>query len=179
MDIRFCEPRANFGVAHGRKTQWLAHTIACLHGNQLRLFPKGGNVSSLNQFDTTCRMGQRGKKFRWRILHDTQSQVCQIRIIGYQGKFVPPNPNAGTNLMEEVLIRFKSVGSFPDIPRKLVYETNLPAWVSPYNGSLVADFPKTISTNVYPRIESSGVDGKYYSDIRGKLVPAPTCRLMS
>ncbi len=95
-------------------------------------------------------------------------KFAKFQLLDTKGNIIPPNPNAGTNLMEEVLKDIKSVGSFPDIPRKLVYETNLPAWVSPYNGSLVADFPKTISTNVYPRIESSGVNGKYYSDILGK-----------
>lgn len=95
-------------------------------------------------------------------------KFAKFELRDIHGNVVLPNPNAGTNLLERILKSHTGLLSFPDISRKLVYETNLPSWVSPSSGSLVADFPETISTNVYPRIESSGVAGKIDSDIQGE-----------
>jgi hypothetical protein len=99
-------------------------------------------------------------------------KFAKFQLLDAKGNIIPPNPNSGTSLMEGVLKDINSVGSFPDIAIKFIYETNLPTWASPSNGSLMADYPKTISTNVYPRIESSGVNGKVDSDILGKTYSA-------
>lgn len=96
-------------------------------------------------------------------------KFARFELMDAKGNSIPPNPNAGTNLLERTLKSNTGLISFPDIPRKLVYETNLPAWLAHSSGSLVADFPKTISTNVYPYIESIGFNGKFDSDIRGEI----------
>lgn len=48
---------------------------------------------------------------------------------------VQPKPTAGTNLLG-------NIGAF--------YRTNPPSWALPSAGSLVAEFPKKVSTNVWP-----------------------------
>lgn len=85
-------------------------------------------------------------------------KFARFELLDAKGNVIPPNPNAGTNFLERTLKSKIGLISFPDISisRKLTYETNLPAWVSPVSESLVADFPKTISTNVYPHIECTG-----------------------
>jgi len=96
-------------------------------------------------------------------------KYAKFELLDAQGNVIPPIPHAGINWMELILENQGGLISFPDIGRKLVYQTNLPSWVSLSNGLLVSDFPKTISTNVYPRIEYSRVGGKTYSDIIGKI----------
>lgn len=59
----------------------------------------------------------------------------KFELMDNDGIALRPKPSAGTRL---------------HTTRDLVYPTNLPAWAAPSSGTLVADFPKTISTNVYP-----------------------------
>src|SRR5690242_4266498 len=73
-------------------------------------------------------------------------KFAKFELSDAKGNVIPPNPNAGTNLLLN-LIKSKSLGG---ISQGLAYETNLPTWVSPASGSLVSNFPKTISANVYP-----------------------------
>lgn len=74
-----------------------------------------------------------------------------------RGNLIPPNPNAGTNLLLN-LIKGYGVGS--SFSQKLAYGTNMPTWVSPASSSLVAKFPKTISTKVYPQWQNGGFAGE-------------------
>jgi hypothetical protein len=84
-------------------------------------------------------------------------KFAQFQLADATGNIIPPNPHAGANLLERHING--------DAPRFilgliLVYETNLPAWVSPASGSLVADFPRTISINVYPQFKYGGIVGE-------------------
>jgi len=97
-------------------------------------------------------------------------KFARFELKDIDGNVVSPNSDAGTNLLERVLKGIKSFRSFPDIPCELIYQTNLPAWASPITGSLVASFPKTTSTNMYPRIECSGDAGKFGGDIQGETI---------
>ena len=87
-------------------------------------------------------------------------KFARFELLDAKGNVVPPNPNAGTNLLERTL----NEGDNP----KLIYETNLPAWVAPLSGTLVSNFPKTISTDVYPYFEYSMDAGKIGRQIMGK-----------
>jgi len=82
-------------------------------------------------------------------------KFAQFELRDAKGNVISPNPNAGTNLLEWLIYSDSMRAG-----RKLTYETNLPAWVSPASGSLVANFPKTISTNVYPQFQYGGVAGE-------------------
>lgn len=82
-------------------------------------------------------------------------KFARFELLDAHGNVVPPNPNAGTNLLLRNL-KGRGFSSFGDTPQKLIYKTHLPKWVSPNSGSLVANFPKTISTNVYPHFSSNG-----------------------
>jgi hypothetical protein len=84
-----------------------------------------------------------------------------FELLDAKGNIVPPNPDAGTNLCEITLHGY-------DGGLKLTYETNLPAWVAPLSGSLVAEFPKTILTDVYPYVEYNMASGKIGHDIMGR-----------
>lgn len=94
-------------------------------------------------------------------------KFAKFQLLDAKGNVVPPNPNAGTNLLGRVL-KGRGFISFPDIHCRLVYETNLPVWVSPASGSLVANFPKTISTNVYPHLVCVGTAGVIDDGIAGE-----------
>jgi len=96
-------------------------------------------------------------------------KYARFELMDVHGNAVPPNPDAGTNLLKRTLNSQAGLVSFPDIPRKLVYETNLPNWMSPSNGKLVAEFPKTISSGVYPHIEYGKLSGWAESDILGGI----------
>jgi hypothetical protein len=72
-------------------------------------------------------------------------KFAKIELKDNNGNLITPNPNAGINLLER---NFKESGS-----PKFIYETNLPAWMALLSGSLVSNFPKTISTDVYPYVE--------------------------
>lgn len=88
-------------------------------------------------------------------------KFAKIELKDSRSNLISPNPDAGTNLLERTLDGY-------DGGLKLTYETNLPAWVSPANGSLVAKFPKTISTDVYPYFEYSNGYGKIRHQITGE-----------
>jgi hypothetical protein len=96
-------------------------------------------------------------------------KYAKFELSDAKGNIIPLISHVGINWMELILENQSSLISFPDISRKLVYQTNLPSWVALSNGSLVADFPKAISTNVYPRIEYSRIAGNVYSDIMGEI----------
>jgi hypothetical protein len=81
-------------------------------------------------------------------------KFAKFQLLDAKGNIIPPNPNAGTNLLIKLL---EGESMRPDdLSEKLTYETHLPTWASPTNGSLTANFPKTISTNVYPRFKYGG-----------------------
>ena len=98
-------------------------------------------------------------------------KFAKFELLDAHGNVVPPNPNAGINWMKLIYESHRGLISDFNIHQKdrLVYQDNLPSWVALTNGALVGDFPKTISTNVYPRIESSTDYGTNYSDIRGEI----------
>jgi hypothetical protein len=81
-------------------------------------------------------------------------KFVKLELQDAKGNIVQPNPDAGTNLLLRNLKGgFTSLGG---MSRKLpTYGTLLPAWADPSSGSLVAIFPKTISTNVYPYFENN------------------------
>jgi hypothetical protein len=62
-------------------------------------------------------------------------KFAKFELLDAGGRIIPPKPGAGTDMV-------KAGGIF--------YQTNLPAWAARTAGSLVADFPQTISTNVLP-----------------------------
>jgi hypothetical protein len=83
-------------------------------------------------------------------------KYARFELLDAHGNVVPPNPSAGTNLLLRNL-KGRGFSSFGDSPP--TYETHLPAWASPTSGSLVASFPKTISTNLYPHFKYGGIVG--------------------
>ena len=86
-------------------------------------------------------------------------KFARFELLDARGNVVPPNPNAGTNLLARCL-EGRSFTSVGDISQNPTCETHLPAWASPTSGSLVASFPKTISTNVYPHLKYGGIVGQ-------------------
>jgi len=94
-------------------------------------------------------------------------KFSKFELVDAKGNVIPPNPNAGTNLLIELYNWCQR--SYPTMslapgqsPPKISYENNLPAWASTTSGSLVAKFPKTIATNVYPYQEYTGMIGKIH-----------------
>jgi len=92
-------------------------------------------------------------------------KFAKFELSNSKGEIIPPNPDAGTNLLIKIYNWYER--SAPTIslapgqsPPWVRYETNLPAWVSPTKGSLTASFPKTITAEVYPRQEFTGMIGK-------------------
>jgi len=92
-------------------------------------------------------------------------KFAKFELLDSNGKVIPQNPNVGTNLLIGIYNWYQR--SLPTMslgpnqnPPKILYENNLPAWASPTSGSLVAEFPKTITTNVYPHQEYTGMIGK-------------------
>jgi hypothetical protein len=81
-------------------------------------------------------------------------KFTQFQLLDAKGNVIPPNSNAGTNLLG-------SASSYYD--QKLIYRTDLPAWASPSSGSLVANFPMLISTNLYPHLLDGDMAGKTWS----------------
>ncbi|GEM_PF-2086775 len=65
-------------------------------------------------------------------------KFSQFELKDADGNIIKPKQDAGMNLIK---------GFFPLV----YYHTNLPDWMSPTNGSLTMDFPKNISTDIYPR----------------------------
>ncbi len=98
-------------------------------------------------------------------------KYAKFELLDAKGNVVPPIPHAGINWMKLFLESQSGLKSDFGIHQKdeLVYQDNLPSWVALTNGFLVAEFPKTISTNVYPRILSSTDYKTNYSDIVGKI----------
>jgi hypothetical protein len=96
-------------------------------------------------------------------------KFARFELLDINGNVIPPKPDAGTNLLKRTLNRRGGFVSFPDIARKLEYETNLPKWMSPSDAALIAKFPKTISTNIYPHIEYGKASGWVDSDIVGDI----------
>jgi hypothetical protein len=73
------------------------------------------------------------------------------------GKVVSPNPNAGTNLLGRLL------DGHTGNHIELTYPSLLPAWAAPNTESLVAHFPRTVSTNVYPRSRGGYIAGDIWT----------------
>ena len=96
---------------------------------------------------------------------------AKFELLDANGNVVPPIPRAGINWMKLILECQSSLRSDFGIHQKdaLVYQDNLPSWVALTNGALVGDFPKTVSTNVYPRIKATTDIWTNYSDIVGKI----------
>jgi len=90
-------------------------------------------------------------------------KFAKFELSDAQGNIVTPNTNAGTNLLVRQ-INSNSMGG----GLKLIYETNLPTWMGLLNGSMVAKFPKTISTDVYPYFEYDNGYGKIRRQIMGE-----------
>jgi len=92
-------------------------------------------------------------------------KFAKFELLDAKGNVIPPNPNAETNLLVEIYNWYQrsaptiSLGPNESSP-KILYETNLPSWVAPASGSLTAKFPKTITLNVYPGQEYTGMIGK-------------------
>jgi hypothetical protein len=92
-------------------------------------------------------------------------KFAKFELLDSKGNVIPPNTKAGTNLLIEMYnwnssrVSMMSLGPNQS-PPTVLYETNLPAWVSPASGSLTAKFPKNITTNVYPRQEFTGMIGE-------------------
>ena len=92
-------------------------------------------------------------------------KFAKFELLDSKGNVILPNPNAGTNLLIEIYNWYQSRAPTMSLgpnqsPPRILYENNLPAWVSPASGSLVAKFPKTITTNVYPCQEYTGMIGE-------------------
>ena len=92
-------------------------------------------------------------------------KFAKFELLDAKGNVIPPNPNAGTNLLIEIYNWYQNSAPTMSLgrnqsPPKVLYEKNLPTWVSPASGSFVAKFPKTITTNVYPHQEYTGMIGK-------------------
>jgi hypothetical protein len=62
-------------------------------------------------------------------------KFAKFKLTDSNGLVIPPKPGAGTNLLDTI---------------RVYYRTNPPAWAAPSAGSLVADFPERVSTNVWP-----------------------------
>jgi len=71
-------------------------------------------------------------------------KFAKFELVNPDGMVVQPKPSAGKNLLK---------GRFVD----LYYGTNLPTWMDLSGGSLEANFPEIISTNVYPRVPGSSI----------------------
>jgi len=80
-------------------------------------------------------------------------KFAKFELLDAHGKVVPPNPNAGTNLLERTLENYPA-------KLNLTYEPHRPAWASPSSGSLEANFPPLTTTNVYPRFPYGGIAGE-------------------
>jgi hypothetical protein len=63
----------------------------------------------------------------------------KFELLNLDGIVVQPKPNAGKNLLKWI--------SRDDI---IYCGTNLPAWALPSAGTLIADFPEKVSTNIWP-----------------------------
>jgi hypothetical protein len=87
-------------------------------------------------------------------------KFAKLELRDANGNVIPPNPDAGTNLLFRNL-KGEGFISFPDLKSvPPAYETNLPPWADPSSGSLMANFPKIISANVYPHSEFGYIVGE-------------------
>lgn len=82
-------------------------------------------------------------------------KFARFELLNSNGNIIPPNPAAGKNLFLE---NFKDL-DLGGLGTPFSYKTHLPAWASPLSGSLVANFPRTITTNVYPRYADGEIAG--------------------
>jgi hypothetical protein len=92
-------------------------------------------------------------------------KFAKFELLDYRGNVISPNPNAGTNLLITMYNCYDNAAPTMSLmpgqsPPRISYEAHLPAWVAPLSGSLVANFPKNITTNVYPCQEFTGMIGK-------------------
>ena len=88
-----------------------------------------------------------------RCFFTPNGKFAKFELVDSNGHVIPPKLTAGTNL-------FDSVGVY--------YKTNPPAWAAPYAGSLVADFPEKVSTNVWPLYyKGIGMARSFHIDGRG------------
>lgn len=99
------------------------------------------------------------KNSRDGYLRTPNGKFAKFELLDFKGNIVPLKPTAGTNLLAGIY-------------GQLIYPTNLPAWAAPSGGSLEADFPKIISTNVYPRFPGKFSDRTVAGDIlESRLLP--------
>jgi hypothetical protein len=78
-------------------------------------------------------------------------KFARFELMDANGNVVPPNPTAGRG----ALGKWGNINKYPG--GGLSYETvDPPDWLSLESGSLVASFPTTISTNVYPHFPDTG-----------------------
>jgi hypothetical protein len=87
-------------------------------------------------------------------------KFTKFELLNPNGKIMQPRPNAGTNMLKWY-------------SHDLAYQTNQPAWASPTNGSLVVDFPETVSAEVYPHFESGSIVGDFDFYSGNKFGPMP------
>jgi hypothetical protein len=95
-------------------------------------------------------------------------KFARFELRGADGNVIPPNPDAGTNLLERHLIG-NSVGSSADMTPRLAYLPKLPKWVAPASGSLVADLPRRISSDAFPHLKHSGDSDGLSTIILGEI----------
>jgi hypothetical protein len=135
---------------------------------QLRIYP-------MNQVETNLILriewGSAVKNSGDGYYMTPNGKYAKFELLDAKGNVVPPIPHAGINWMKLFLESQSSLISDFGIHQKnkLVYQDSLPSWVALTNGALVADFPKIVSTNVYPRIKTSTDIWTNYSDIVGKI----------
>ena len=80
-------------------------------------------------------------------------KFAKFELLDANGRVVPPNPKVGTNMLERLMDRGPELTYGPDVPK----------WVSPKSGPLVAGFPRTASTNAYPRFPNGQIAGEIES----------------
>lgn len=70
----------------------------------------------------------------------------QFELLDADGNAVPSNSRFGNDLFVCWITKTAGAGN------GITQGSNLPSWLSLKNGSLVADFPETVLTNIYPRL---------------------------
>lgn len=148
---------------------------------QLRIYPETDSHFVQGHVYTTCtnlmlrvEWGSAVEDLGSDYYMAPNGKFANFQLVDARGNIIHPDPNGGTNLLERAL-KGRGFTSFPEIHCDLAYETNLPTWVSPTSGSLVANFPKTISTNVYPHLICIGSAGAIDDGIAGETSSATNC----
>jgi hypothetical protein len=102
--------------------------------------PSSTNVVLIVEWGSTLKNSGDG------YLMTPNGKFAKFELSDGNGSVVPPNPNAGTNILLTI-IRGRSL---EDLGSRNLYGDHLPSWAEPSRGALTAFFPKTISTSVYP-----------------------------